>query len=62
MQKPDFKFQKSMSAAYTLLGSILILGGIGYYFYNRYDNIIWLLSFLFLGIIVGMYELYKLIK
>ena len=25
MQKPDFKFQQSMSAAYTLLGSILVL-------------------------------------
>ena len=62
MQKPDFKFQQSMSAAYTLLGSILVLGGIGYYLYIKFDNIIWLLSFLFLGIVVGMYELYKLIK
>tara|TARA_B100000686_G_scaffold336978_1_gene407513 strand:- start:341 stop:529 length:189 start_codon:yes stop_codon:yes gene_type:complete len=62
MQKPDFKFQKSMSAAYTLLGSILALGGIGYYFYIKYDNIIWFLSFLFVGIVVGMYELYKQMK
>ena len=62
MQKPDFKFQKSMSAAYTLLGAILILGGIGYYYFMKYDNIIWLLSFLLAGIIVGMYELYKQIK
>ena len=62
MQKPDFKFQQSMSAAYTLLGSILVLGGIGYYLYIKFDNIICLISFLFLGIVVGMYELYKLIK
>ncbi len=62
MQKPDFKFQKSMSAAYTLLGSILALGGIGYYLHHKYNNIIWFLSFLFIGIIVGMYELYKQIK
>ena len=60
--KPDKNFQRSMSAAYTLLGSLLVLGGIGYYFFNKYNNINWLIGFLILGIIVGMYELYKQIK
>ena len=60
--KPDKNFQRSMSAAYTLLGSLLVLGGIGYYFFNKYNNISWLIGFLVVGIIVGMYELYKQIK
>jgi len=62
VQKPDFNLQKSISASYTLLGSILSLGGLGYYLFKRNDNIIWFLLMLFLGIIVGMYELYKQIK
>tara|TARA_B100001250_G_C19782132_1_gene782339 strand:+ start:939 stop:1127 length:189 start_codon:yes stop_codon:yes gene_type:complete len=62
MPKPDTNFQKAMSAAYTLLGSVLVLGGIGYYLSNQYNNILWFIIFAILGIIVGMYELYKQIK
>tara|TARA_Y100000996_G_scaffold389066_1_gene349170 strand:+ start:789 stop:944 length:156 start_codon:yes stop_codon:yes gene_type:complete len=51
-----------MSAGYTLLGSILVLGGIGYYLFNKYNNILWLIVMLIIGIVVGMYELYKQIK
>ena len=62
MHKPDTNLQKAMTAGYTLLGSILVLGGIGYYFSNKYNNILWLIGLLILGLIVGMYELYKQIK
>ena len=62
MPKPDTNFQKAMSAAYTLLGSILVLSGLGYYLSHKYNNIAWLIIFSILGIIVGMYELYKQIK
>jgi len=62
VQKPDRNFQRSMSAGYTLLGSILVLGGIGYYLFNKYNNILWLIVMLIIGIVVGMYELYKQIK
>ena len=62
MGKPDTNLQKAMSAGYTLLGSILILGGIGYYLSNEYNNILWLIGLLILGLIVGMYELYKQMK
>jgi len=48
-----------MSAAYTLLSSIIALGGIGYYLFHKYDNVIWFIGLLILGVIVGMYELYK---
>tara|TARA_Y100001960_G_scaffold300264_1_gene349158 strand:+ start:790 stop:978 length:189 start_codon:yes stop_codon:yes gene_type:complete len=59
MRKPDTNLQKAMSAGYTLLGSFLILGGFGYYLSNKYDNMLWLIGLSILGIIVGMYELYK---
>tara|TARA_B100000686_G_C16386991_1_gene760473 strand:- start:155 stop:343 length:189 start_codon:yes stop_codon:yes gene_type:complete len=62
MNKPDTNLQKAMTAGYTLLGSILVLGGIGYYFFNKYDNIFWFIGLFILGLIVGMYELYKQIK
>ena len=59
MEPPNRQFQKAMSAAYTLLASIIALGGIGYYLFHKYDNVIWFISLLILGVIVGMYELYK---
>ena len=62
MQKPDRNFQKAMTAAYTLLGSLLVFLGAGYYLSHRYDNIIWLIGMLMVGVVVGMYELYKQIK
>ena len=62
MKNSNHNFQKAMNAAYTLLASVIGLGGIGYYFFYKYDNIIWFISMLILGIIVGMYELYKQIK
>tara|TARA_B100000686_G_C16100532_1_gene623012 strand:+ start:262 stop:450 length:189 start_codon:yes stop_codon:yes gene_type:complete len=62
MRKPNTNLQKAMSAGYTLLGSLLVLGGIGYYFSNKYNNIIWLIGLSLLGVIVGMYELYKQMK
>ena len=62
MRKPDKNLQKAMSASYTMLGSLLVLGGIGYYLSNQYNNILWLIGLLILGVIVGMYELYKQMK
>ena len=59
MRKPDTNLQKAMSAAYTLLGSVLVLGGIGYYFSNKYSNMLWFISLSMVGVIIGMYELYK---
>ena len=62
MRKPDKNLQKAMSAGYTMLGSLLVLGGIGYYLSNQYNNMLWLIGLLILGVIVGMYELYKQMK
>jgi len=55
-------FSKTITAAYTLLGSLLVFGGLGYYLSITYNNNVWFMSMLFLGALVGMYELYKRIK
>jgi len=47
-------------ASYTLVGAILLLGGIGYAIDAWQDTAPWfLISGLTLGIIVGFYELVK---
>jgi len=50
----------SAAAAYTLLGAILFLGGLGY-FIDKYFNTspLYLLIGLGLGIVIGFYELAK---
>ena len=49
-----------MVAASTMTGSVLGLGGVGYYLDHRFD---WpqygLLVGALLGVIIGMYDLYK---
>ena len=52
-------FQKNISTAYILLGSILGLGIAGFILSEKYNNQIWFISFLLIGCIIGMYELYK---
>jgi F0F1-type ATP synthase assembly protein I len=50
----------AMSASYTLVGGILVLGGIGYAVDRWRGTSPWfLLAGLFLGIVVGFYELVK---
>ena len=47
-------------AAYTLVGGIILLGGIGYAIDAWRDTSPWfLVAGLFLGIVVGFYELVK---
>ena len=55
-------FQKNISTAYILLGSILGLGVAGYFLSQKYNNQLWFLFLLVLGVITGMYELYKRIS
>ena len=55
-------FQKNISTAYILLGSILGLGIVGFILSQKYNNQIWFMSFLLIGCIIGMYELYKRIN
>jgi F0F1-type ATP synthase assembly protein I len=50
----------AIAASYTLVGGILVLGGIGYALDRWRDTSPWfLLVGLILGIIVGFYELVK---
>ena len=47
-------------ASYTLIGAILFLGGLGYFLDGRLGTGPWLaVAGLFLGIVVGFYELIK---
>lgn len=51
-----------MAAGYTLIGSIMFLGGLGYALdYWRGTSPWFLLGGLLLGIVVGFYELAKII-
>lgn len=47
-------------ASYTLIGAILLLGGVGYFLDGRLGTRPWLaVTGLLLGIVVGFYELIK---
>jgi F0F1-type ATP synthase assembly protein I len=48
------------AASYSLIGAILLLGGLGYFLDGRLETGPWLtVAGLFLGIVVGFYELIK---
>ena len=50
------------AASYTLVGAVLLLGAIGYLIDLRYSTAPWfLLGGLLLGIVVGFYELAKIV-
>jgi F0F1-type ATP synthase assembly protein I len=52
----------AMGASYTLIGSIILLGAIGYFIDEWQDTSpIYLLIGLLLGIIIGFYEIAKTI-
>ncbi len=46
----------------TISSSLLVCGGVGYFFYYQYQNLNYLLIGLIVGAILGMYEMYKFIK
>jgi F0F1-type ATP synthase assembly protein I len=51
-----------MGAGYTLIGAIVLLGGLGYAVDEWQGTSPWfLLGGLFLGLVVGFYELAKII-
>ena len=62
MNKQDNNFRKAIAVSYTLLGSILIFGSIGYILNKKLNNENWLVGFLIFGSFIGLYELYKQIN
>jgi F0F1-type ATP synthase assembly protein I len=49
-----------MAAAYSMTGSVLGIGALGYFLDRYFEwNNYGLVSGIFLGVFVGMYELYK---
>ena len=60
MQKIIKQSGPAMSASYTLIGSVIILGAIGYFIDRWKDSSpIFLMLGLLIGIIVGFYEIAK---
>ena len=60
LQENFLRAGSAMSASYTLIGAILVLGGIGYALDAWLGTSPWcLLVGLLLGIVVGFYELAK---
>ena len=60
MQKSAEQAGSAAGAGYTLIGAILVLGGIGYAVDAWRGNSHWgLVTGLILGVVVGMYELAK---
>ena len=62
MPLKNSNLQKAMAAGSAMSGSLLLCGGIGYFLSHKYDQQLYLLIGLLLGVAVGMYEIYKQIK
>ena len=62
MPKKNTSLQKAVSAGSAMTGSLAVCGGIGYYISLKNENHYYLVGGLILGVIVGMYEIYKQIK
>ena len=62
MPPKNSNLQKAMAAGSAMSGALLLCGGIGYFLSNKYDQQLYLLIGLLLGVAVGMYEIYKQIK
>ena len=61
MRKYNRSLQKALSISSTILGSLVLLGGTGYFLSKKFNNDLWLLLII-VGAIVGLYELYKQIN
>ena len=62
MNKYNKTLQKAITVSYTLVGSLLLFGGIGYILKIKLDNENWLTGCLIAGAFIGLYELYKQIN
>ena len=62
MNKPNKSFHKAISASYTLVGSVVLFGGVGYILKTKLNNENWLIGCLITGALIGLYELYKQIN
>jgi len=60
--KNKSNLRQAMSAAYSVLGALMLFGGVGYWLDKRSGgDTWWLLIGLILGVVVGMYELAKMV-
>ena len=59
MKLPNKNFQKAIAASYTLVGAIILFGGVGYVLKIKSNNEHWLTGCLIAGAVIGLYQLYK---
>ena len=62
MNKFNKNLHKAISISYTLVGSLLFFGSLGYLLNIRFNDKNWFIGLLILGAIVGLYETYKQIN
>jgi len=62
MNKFNKNFHRAVSASSVLVGTMLLFGGLGYIISKKMDNEIWLLILLILGVVISLYQTYKLIN
>ena len=62
MNKFNQNFHRAVSASSVLVGTMLLFGGLGYIISKKMDNEIWLLILLILGVVISLYQTYKLIN
>tara|TARA_Y100000590_G_scaffold452609_1_gene596081 strand:+ start:987 stop:1178 length:192 start_codon:yes stop_codon:yes gene_type:complete len=62
MNKFNKNLHKAISISYTLVGSLLFFGSLGYLLNKRFNDKNWFIGLLILGAIVGLYETYKQIN
>ena len=62
MNKFNQNFHRAVSASSVLVGTMLLFWGLGYIISKKMDNEIWLLILLILGVVISLYQTYKLIN
>ena len=62
MLKPDSNLQKAVVAGFSMSGSLLAFGILGYMVSKKYDNQLFLLFGLILGTAFGLYEIFRQMK
>ena len=61
MNRYNRSLQKAITISSTMLGALVLSGGVGYFLSKKFNNDLWLLL-LILGAVVGLYEINKQIN
>ena len=62
MNKNIKSFHKAVSVSSILVGTMLFFGVSGYLLSEKFNNQIWFVALLILGVIISLYQTYKIIN